>query len=294
MSPTVDEDHLSSILIVDDEPDIRETLSDMLEHEGYRVHAVGTGVAAIQQASQFRYGAVLLDIGLPDLDGHSVLKNLMEMDSKLPVVILTGQATEQNTIAPLTKGAFAYATKPYNPKEIKAVLRRAVGFRALSAKAETVETALSESEERFRSVVQSTADAIILADEGGQIVFWNKAAQRMFGHAADEVMGKPLTMIMPERYRVGHQRGLERVGLSGETHVMGKTLELHGLRKDGSEFPVELSLATWGAQQARFYGGIIRDITERKGAEDALRRSEERIRQLAENIREVFWLKGSR
>ncbi|MGH7233557.1 MAG: response regulator transcription factor, partial [Nitrospiraceae bacterium] len=161
MNPAIADELSTGILVVEDEPDIRETLSDMLEHEGYRVHAVGTGADAVQQASQFRYGAVLLDIGLPDLDGHAVLKILTEMDATLPVIIVTGQATEQNTVAPLTKGAFAYATKPYNPKEIKAVLRRAVGVRALSKKAETVETALSESEERFRSVVQSTADAII-------------------------------------------------------------------------------------------------------------------------------------
>ncbi|HJU06598.1 MAG TPA: PAS domain S-box protein [Nitrospiraceae bacterium] len=288
--PGIPEESVAAVLIVDDEPDIRETLSDMLVHEGYQVHAVGTGAAAVQQASQIRYAAVLLDIGLPDLDGHAVLKILSEMDANLPVIIVTGQATEQNTIAPLTKGAFAYATKPYNPKEIKAVLSRAVGVRALSKKAETVETALSESEERFRSIVQSTGDAIILADDAGHIEFWNKAAHTMFGYEQDEVKGRPLTMIMPERFRRAHEKGLDQVRAAGHTRLMGRTLEFFGLRRDGSEFPLELSLATWKTHQGRFYGGIIRDITERKRGEDALRHSEERFRQLAENIREVFWM----
>ena len=287
------EDHAPGILVVDDEPDIRETLSDMLEHEGYSVHAVGTGADAIQQAAQFRYGAVLLDIGLPDLDGHAVLKSLMDMDANLPVIIVTGRATEQNTIAPLTKGAFAYVTKPYNPKEIKAVVQRAVGVRALSAKAKTAETALSESEERFRSVVQSTADAIILAEESGDIVFWNQAAERMFGYTDSEVLGKPMTMIMPERYRAAHQQDVDRTRAGGEPRLIGKTVELRGLRKDGTEFPLELSLATWTSAQGRFYGGIIRDTTDRKRVEEALRSSEERARQLAENISEVFWLRAA-
>src|SRR5919106_4536934 len=90
------------ILLVDDDPDVRNALGDMLEHAGYRVHAVGTGATAVQQAAECRYGAVLLDIGLPDMTGHSVLKALTEMDANLPVIILTGQVSEQNTIAPLT------------------------------------------------------------------------------------------------------------------------------------------------------------------------------------------------
>ncbi|MES4786859.1 MAG: hypothetical protein C4294_14715, partial [Nitrospiraceae bacterium] len=262
----------TSILVADDDPDIREALCDMLEHEGYRVHAVGTGAEAVQQADQIHYDAVLLDIELPDLNGHTVLKILMETDPSLPVVILTGHPTELNTVRPLSKGAIAYAAKPYNPAEIKALLRRAVAVKALSVKAETATHALSESEERFRSVVQSTSDAIILADDKGRIVFWNKSAQRMFSYMEDEVMGKPLTVIMPARYRDAHEKGLERIRASEDGCVIEKTLELHGLRKDGSEFPLELSLATWRTPEGLFYGGIIRDITERKRIEAALER----------------------
>src|SRR5688500_16827420 len=108
------------VLIVDDDPDIRQALGDMLQAEGYGVHAAATGTEAIAQARQVFYGAVLLDIGLPDVDGHAVLRSLREVDPTLPVIILTGYVTEQNTVAPLTKGALAYVTKPYRPAEIKA------------------------------------------------------------------------------------------------------------------------------------------------------------------------------
>src|SRR5437879_893323 len=98
MSPITDIGFDRSILIVDDDPDIRESLGDMLQHEGYRVHLAGTGGEAIREANQAHYGAVILDIGLPDLDGHAVLRAPSQTDPQLPVIILTGHGTEQNTV----------------------------------------------------------------------------------------------------------------------------------------------------------------------------------------------------
>ena len=132
--------------------------------------------------------------------------------------------------------------------------------------------ALRESEERFRSVMQSANDAIISADSSDFITFWNKGAQAIFGYSEEEALGKPLTILMPERYRQAHLEGFQRVTTTGETRVIGRTVELYGLRKDGSEFPLELSLATWKSGEQSFYTGIIRDITERKEREEEIRR----------------------
>ncbi len=271
-----------AILLVDDDPDLREVLSDALTHEGYRVHAVGYGAEAIASTREDTYGAVILDIGLPDLDGQSVLKVLMEIDATLPVIVLTGQTGEDNRIRSLTKGAFAYVTKPYNLEEIKATLIRAVGVKALAVKAQRVESALSESEERFRSVVESATDAIILADGLGNIISWNKAAQRLFAYSEEEVVGKPLTQIMPERYREAHKQGVARLRSTGASRVIGKILEIHGLKKDGSEFPLELALGTWKANGETFFSGILRDIGERKRAEQRLRAQYATSRVLSE------------
>ena len=148
---------------------------------------------------------------------------------------------------------------------------------------------LLESERRFRSVVQTAKDAIILADGSGNIIAWNRAAQIIFGYREEEVLGQPLTMVMPERYRDAHRKGLARLQAGGEAHVIGKTVELHGIRKDGSEFPLELSIGTWQATEGPFYSGIIRDITDRKRAEEERERL---IRELQDAMAKIKVLGG--
>ena len=134
--------------------------------------------------------------------------------------------------------------------------------------------ALGESEARFRSITQSATDAIISADSYDNIISWNKGAQTMFGYMEEEALGKSITIIIPERYRDAHKNGLERVYSTGETRIIGKSIpvELVGMRKDGSEFPLELSLSTWKTEKRRFYSAVIRDITERKLADEKLKK----------------------
>ena len=140
-------------------------------------------------------------------------------------------------------------------------------------KRKEVDQALEESEGRFRAVLQAATDAIVGADGDGEITFFNPAAEATFGYRSDDVLRKPLWHLMPERYRDAHRKGLERYTLTGEAHVMGKTVELWGRRKDGTEFPLELSLSTWETTEGSFYTGIIRDITQRKQAEEQLEHS---------------------
>lgn len=135
---------------------------------------------------------------------------------------------------------------------------------------------LSQAEERFRSVAQSANEAIITSDLNGRIVFWNKRAQNMFGYENEDARGRPVALLMPERYRDAHKKGLERLLSNGEKHIIGKMIELYGLRKDGSEFPFELSLGTWKSGNETFYSGFLRDISERKKGEE-VRNENERL-----------------
>ena len=269
-----------SVLVVDDDPDIALGLQDLLDHDGYEVNVAVTCADALAQARTHHYNAVLLDLGLPDGDGSSVLLTLHAQQPQLPVIILTAYTSTDRTVGSLTQGAFAYLTKPYNRDELRAVLQRAVGVQALAAKVEHAEHALHESEARFRSLVEAATDSIVLADHHGHILSWNRAASHLFGYTDDEVRGQSLSMLMPVRYRAAHERGLARVRDTGQTRLIGRLVELEGLRKDGTEFPLELSLAMWRTDDAIFYSGIIRDITQRRRAEDIL----DRLRHLHEVI----------
>jgi PAS domain S-box-containing protein len=279
-----------SVLVVEDNPDLVIGLQDLLHHDGYAVTVAGTVAGAIELVRAHRFNAILLDLGLPDGDGLEVLKETQRLDPSLPVVIVTAHISRDRTVGSLTEGAFAYLTKPYDREELRHTLHRAIGVKELAVKVERTEHLLSESEERFRSLVESATDAIVVGDRRGLIVSWNRSASTLFGYADEDMIGQPLSLLMPARYRPAHEQGLARMESTGKGRVMGSVLELHGLKKDGTEFPIELSLATWRNTDSTYYSGIIRDISERKKAERAVQEGQERFRQLTEHIRGVFWI----
>ncbi|MBI4089451.1 MAG: PAS domain-containing sensor histidine kinase, partial [Candidatus Levybacteria bacterium] len=109
---------------------------------------------------------------------------------------------------------------------------------------------------------------IISADSRGDIIYFNKGAEEMFGYSALEIKNKPLPILMPERLRQFHKRGFNSFLSNGKPKIIGKTIELAGLKKNGNEFPIELSLAHWQVDKKSFFTAIIRDITDRKTLEE--------------------------
>lgn len=134
-----------------------------------------------------------------------------------------------------------------------------------------IEAVLRESEEKFRAISTSAKDAIIMMNNDGIISFWNEAAEKIFGYSSPEAMNKELhPLIVPQRYIEAFRKGFSKFKTTGEGPVIGKTQELMALRKDGSEFPVELSLSALKIKDKWCALGILRDITERKQAVEKL------------------------
>lgn len=152
------------------------------------------------------------------------------------------------------------------------------------------ENALKQSEERFRTVASSAVDAIIITDHDGKVVFCNNSVQRIFGCTEEDLVGKSVNKIMPGRYHDEFIRKQEQFKLTGRHLLSGKLFESYGFRNDGSEFPIEISITAWDIDKERYTTSIIRDITERKLVEYELKSSEEKFRQMTENIEEVFWI----
>jgi PAS domain S-box-containing protein len=258
----------SSILLVDDQPDILRSLQLILKPEGYRIDVASTGADALEAIKEHSYDAVVLDVGLPDMDGLLVLKKMTGYQPDLPIIMLTSFTSLESVIGPLEdQGAFAYLHKPINRSEITTTIRHALKAHRMAKKIEQTHHSLMESENRFQAVFQTATDAIVLANHTGRIKAWNRAAELMFGYTADEVFGQPLTIIMPPRHREAYIQGLDRVNKKGETKVLGKTLTLHGMRKNGQEFPIEVSVNSWTTQSHPSYCGFIRDISRQPPTE---------------------------
>jgi PAS domain S-box-containing protein len=139
------------------------------------------------------------------------------------------------------------------------------------------------SEARYRAVTETASDAIITADRQGTVRYFNPAAERIFGHSEQDIIGQSLTRLMPERFRRAHSEGLQRYLDSRVAKVVGQTVELVGLRRDGREFPIELALASSDVDGELFFTAIVRDITVRAEANRQLRASEARFRDLLES-----------
>ncbi|MFC1534150.1 PAS domain S-box protein [Thermodesulfobacteriota bacterium] len=122
------------------------------------------------------------------------------------------------------------------------------------------------SDDRYRSVTETSIDAIITTDANNSILTWNKGAETIFGYDS-EAIGSSVTAIIPEKYREAHSNGVRRFLETGEKRLIGKSIELEAMRKDGTVFPVELSLSTWDSSDGVNFGAIIRDISERKSIE---------------------------
>ena len=151
-----------------------------------------------------------------------------------------------------------------------------------------VEEALRESEEKYRHIINAAADAIISLDGQGLVCEFNYAAEQMFGFTKAEMLGKPLTPIMPPHLRDAHASGLLRYFTTGKRHLPHwHNIELPGCTKDGWEFPLEVSFSLLEAGEKKFLTGVLRDITERKRVEGALRQARETA-EAATQAKSVF------
>lgn len=165
-----------------------------------------------------------------------------------------------------------------------------IGFTKITrdvSEARRLEAALQREADRLRSVVDHVVDGIITINERREIESWNPAARRIFGYEAAEVIGRNVRILMPEPYRAAHDDYVTNYLRTGQARIIGSGREVFGLRKDGSEFPLELAVSEWLIGDARFFTGIVRDITERKATDaerEHLHRSEREARAEAERL----------
>ncbi|MCI0489111.1 MAG: PAS domain S-box protein [Blastocatellia bacterium] len=146
------------------------------------------------------------------------------------------------------------------------------------------EEALRESEERYRIVAETATDVIITIDEESRILFVNRAVDKVFGYSSQELLGQQLTILMPEYLRQVHRAGIKRYLDTGERHITWEGVELPGLHKTGKEISLEISFAEFIKEGHQFFIGVIRDVTDRKRAEEALRIKNEEMVAMSQQL----------
>jgi len=277
------------VLLIDDDEDDYILTRELLAAAKAGVytldwaHSYEEGLAI---AGRNEHDVCLVDYRLGEHNGVQLIRAARESRLTTPMILLTGQGDHEVDVEAMEAGATDYLIKHETPPaRLERTIRYAVQINVERSRAEE---AIRYSETKFRSVAESASDAIVSADATGQIISWNNAAYRIFGYSETEALGSSLTLLMPDVYRAAHEAGLARHVSTGESHLIGKSIELTGLRKDGSEFPLELSLNTWTTGVERFYCGIIRDITERKQIEEALAQAVRRERAMIENALDVI------
>lgn len=153
------------------------------------------------------------------------------------------------------------------------------------------EQAILSSEETRRLIMSSALDAIVCIDTKGLITVWTPQAEKIFGWNEKDILGRSLTeTIIPVRYRDQHKEGMQRYAATGEGPVLRRLLELSAVNREGSEFPIEISIIPVQQGETEFFCAFIRDITERKKAEKALRESEEKLRQILDSATDDFYV----
>jgi len=281
MSPT----RAEAILIVEDDEGVAILERRALERRGFDVVSVPTLAAAIAAVSSQPFDLIVADYRLKNETGLELFEQLQARGYAVPIIMVTGFSNEETVIEAIRRGVRDFVPKSaeylhYLPDAVERVLTSV-----------RTERQLAESEARFRSVTESASDGIVAIDAQGQIISWNSGATRIFGYSAEEALGTGITSLMPLEYRERHTMACRRAAQTGQTSLLGKPIELEGLRNDGTRFPIEVSLSAWTERGETFFCGIIRDISDRKRTEEALRQRDDQLRQ-AQKMEAVGTLAG--
>jgi PAS domain S-box-containing protein len=275
------------ILLLEDHAADADLVIAELRHSGVQVNVkvVGTRESYLENLDP-AFDAIISDFDLPQFNAKDALTLLQARQLDIPFIVVSGAIGEETAVDLIKLGAADYLLKDRLAR-LPQALERAVHDRALRLERRTGRSELRESEERMRAILESALDAVITMDCGGRILEFNPAAEEIFGFRRDAAIGERLVdLIIPERMREDHNRGLELYLKTGETRMLGRRVEVTALRADGLEFPVEMAVTRIGSQEPPMFTAFLRDIGEKLRAQMAVRDSQERLQTVIANLRE--------
>jgi protein-histidine pros-kinase len=260
------------VLVVEDDVQMRTLIVRALAAD-YEMETAADGYEGLAAVEVVHPKLVITDLRMPRLSGDALIREIRlrpELDAT-PILVITAHGDEELRVRLLSEGAQDFIAKPFSIGELRARTRNLVDAQRARA------LVLDRGAAREAAIFEVALDGIVSMDHRGLVTEFNPAAEQIFGFARAEALGKRLgELIVPPHLRAAHERGLQRYLESGEGPFIGKRIELTALRKDGTEFPVEVSICRIPASDPPTFTGFLRDLTEAKENAEALRAAQMR------------------
>ncbi len=255
---------MTNIMVVDDEATITTQLEERLTSMGYKVvSTASSGKEAIKKARETNPDLILMDIVMPGkIDGIKAAKSIKK-EFDIPVVFLTAYGDDQFIQRAKTVEPLGYIIKPYNVNELKAAIEIAVFNKKIFNQMKT-------SQKQWRTLAENIHEGIILADQKKRIFFWNKGAENIFGYSQKEVQGKQLDLILSEGTKKIYQYIINQLISSRNQEIYDQWVELVGVKKDWSRFPMEILLKVKELENNTYFICMVRDLTKQKKIESQM------------------------
>jgi PAS domain S-box-containing protein len=257
------------VLLIEDSEDDAALVLRELRRGGYEpiCQQVQTAVDLGAALDQQEWDVVISDFAMPQFSGMAALAIVRERQPDLPFILVSGNIGEEMAVSAMKAGANDY------------LMKNALARLAPAVRKEIAETKARRSAEAHKTAILETAlDCIITMDHEGKITQFNPAAEQVFRYKRQEVIGRELAeLLIPAALRDAHRRALAEYGRTGVGRVLGQRIEMNAMRADGSEFPVELAITRITLSDPPAFTAYLRDITQRKQAEEELRKAREEL-----------------
>ncbi|HAM72696.1 MAG TPA: hypothetical protein DCM86_13730 [Verrucomicrobiales bacterium] len=277
------------VLVIEDSEFDAQVMISLLRRAGYDPYMlrVETSETLAEAISGKTWDIILADYNLPAFNALDALRQVQAAGLDVPFIIVSGGIGEDIAVAAMKAGAHDYLMKG-NLNRLAPAVERELREASIRSEQRSAKRALLESEQRYRLLWETSPDAVVLMDDQCHMQFVNPAVEEVFGYVPDELAEKGFAMLQPERLRGLLRTRLEETLRAGAMRVRWRNLETLGLRKDGSEFPMEISMSDMELEGWRRFVCFIRDITERKRAEEELRENQEQFRVAREIQQRLF------